>query len=229
MPLAECFRCYFDTTDKLNKCIVLDMDETMVHTFDGEQYKNQLLALLNTPEMFKHRKRLYWQNINEDGDKQEIIGIMRPYLDEFLVYCLQTFKTVIVWSAGTKEYVNEVVRNIFRDIGSPDYILTRDDSEIKKDKKDKIISLKKNLSLIVDKINDIKLVNMNNILLIDDNQDYVNSLEHGNYIRAVEYRPDDIDMENINDDKFLSQLITFFKSKEFQNCENIKILDKNSV
>lgn len=92
------------------KCIVLDLDETLIHSKAGTWSKKGSKVPIH--------------NINIEGDAWTVIE--RPHLKDFINFIHEYFDLVIVWSAGTFEYVHAICKLIF-----PYYdeciIYTRDD------------------------------------------------------------------------------------------------------
>ena len=80
---------------KKYKAIVLDLDETLVNTVIGTK-----CSVTN----------------NYDGyfnvDNQYIVHI-RPFMTEFMSFIIAYFETIYVYTAGTKEYANTIVDEIF--------------------------------------------------------------------------------------------------------------------
>lgn len=79
--------------------LVLDLDETLVHTFDNFESFYKIKESLS-PQL---KRRLY--SFRLDGEFYW--GIKRPYLDEFLKFSNNYFTKVGVWSAGVKENVEK--------------------------------------------------------------------------------------------------------------------------
>lgn len=112
-------------------CIVLDIDYTLVHTKDDINVLRRFKKK-HPYEMAISRSRIYCRNIdNQDcdgnGDRYDFWGVSRPYLKEFLDFCHEYFRVVIIWSAGSYAYVHTMVDYIFRDHYRPYKIFTHDD------------------------------------------------------------------------------------------------------
>jgi TFIIF-interacting CTD phosphatase-like protein len=89
----------------MNKVIILDIDNT----------------LINSVKPFDH-------NIECDFHicfKQYMV-FKRPHVDEFITHCFDTFDNVVVWSSGTRNYVDEIVNNLFSPIQMPHAVLARE-------------------------------------------------------------------------------------------------------
>lgn len=110
--------------------IVLDLDETLVHTQETDV--KSISKMLMDPNYMALRHRIYILDLNDIGQRRgtgtavRMWGVTRPHVEEFLAFCFAYFKRVIVWSAGMKEYVDEVVRFLFRDLPMPDVVYARD-------------------------------------------------------------------------------------------------------
>lgn len=88
------------------KTIVLDLDHTLLHT----------LADLPPVDYFHPREyKLRIPYKDNDGSRDErYFGIYRPHLDTFLDAVDQHYDDIIIWSAGTKRYVEALTFTIFR-------------------------------------------------------------------------------------------------------------------
>ena len=103
-----------------DKCIVLDLDETLVHS-NSQPDINLLkeLKLITDPQNMDLRNRVYKITMDDvvskrgAGDKTEMWGIFRPGVRQFLIDCFTYFKIVIVWSAGRRNYVHTIVDKLF--------------------------------------------------------------------------------------------------------------------
>ena len=103
-----------------DKFIVLDLDSTLIHSFTG----NPNLNLLDNSELYYLRDRIYDLKIPLGS---EYWGVARPGIYEFLQFCQRYFQGVIIWSAGTYDYVHAIVNFLFRDLPRPYMIFTRND------------------------------------------------------------------------------------------------------
>lgn len=100
--------------------IVLDIDETLAHTkLDVDELRHS--GILESPEYLELRRRLYALDFyRKNGSvKRKMWGIKRPYIDVFLDFCFRVFDRVIIWSAGSKDYVDKMVKILFMDAGHP--------------------------------------------------------------------------------------------------------------
>lgn len=111
------------TTDK---CLILDLDETLIHTFEDVN----TLRKLKPHKIPALRPRIYHKLVQEGDDEFEMWGVMRPHLEDFLDFCFSYFKIVAVWSAGTTRYVEEIVDSVFPVDSPPHVIFTRSDCDM---------------------------------------------------------------------------------------------------
>ena len=108
-----------------NKCIILDLDQTLVSTSDNEDGELFHTFGLNDYAKYRHiLTRCYYLFLEDHkcpgiGSSYPIWGIKRPNLDEFLTFCFKYFKLVIVWSAGQRCYVDLIIKNIFKNHPKP--------------------------------------------------------------------------------------------------------------
>src|SRR3989304_1474697 len=106
-----------------DKVIVLDIDETLVHTFEDHE-------IFNDSNLLELKRRIYHieiididrSHVRGSGFVYQMSGIMRPYMKEFLEFCFKYFRFVTIWSAGTYSYVHSIVNEIFRDLPYPDVV-----------------------------------------------------------------------------------------------------------
>nr|QBK89146.1 MAG: ctd-like phosphatase [Mimivirus LCMiAC02] len=94
-----------------NKFIILDIDHTLVHS-------KRISPTIKFGELgdFNVCNNMY-------------STYKRPYVDKFIKWCFNNFDGVIVWSAGTKGYVDNVVKYLFK-THKPIIILTRKNCSI---------------------------------------------------------------------------------------------------
>lgn len=108
--------------------IILDMDETLVHTYHDSMIWKKVKSTTTNYELFhpKGRLPLCYSSIDDDG-YCTMWGMYRPGLWEFLIYLEKTFDNVVIWSAGTEDYVNEIIEGIYNHLERklPNLILTR--------------------------------------------------------------------------------------------------------
>jgi len=226
-----------------SKYIVLDIDATLLHTHDIEEIdgkeidpikKFEALNIYSDEDKIKLRKKLYILKIIDvvrpsgHGEITMLTGIYRPHLRVFLDYCRNYFEGIIIWSAGQKKYVEEVVKNMFpfKDF-QPLVIYHHDDCMISEEEDD--IVVKKPLSkLFKDKRLKGKL-NEKNTIAIDDREDTF-SLNNKNGIQIPIFESD-MSIEDISEheDINLLKLMSWLETKEVKNCEDFRKIRKDKI
>lgn len=103
---------YFTTT------IILDLDHTLIHSVKPEKDVIQNQDFTFTLE----------------GDVKYNL-YKRPYLHEFIKFCFEYFDRVIIWSAGTQDYVDMIVANChFEELKTKNFfrVITRNTYDMKR-------------------------------------------------------------------------------------------------
>lgn len=209
----------------LDKVIVLDLDETLVHTLSDDEFNKsnkgyELLRLY--PDL---RGRLY----KLDVQGSVMWSVKRPHVDIFLRYVLNNFGKVIVWSAGSDEYVHVVVDWLFGTILiSPDAVYGRSFCEKESDKK--FVKPIRKLTIQPELANSVR---MDNTLFIDDNV-ISTSPNPSNAVTIPRYHPSPSHVSELlsYSDKSLLQLIDWLESDAVPKYESgtgvdIRVLQKS--
>lgn len=89
--------------------IVLDLDSTLVFTPNQEDM-DEIKHLFNRVDIVQELKRTGYVQMLDDTN----YTFLRPYVLEFLRFCHENFDNVIIWSAGTKPYVEMIVNILYR-------------------------------------------------------------------------------------------------------------------
>ena len=214
-----------------DKCIVLDLDETLVHSSpEGNIDLLKKLEIFSDPKNYDLRERVYKITMEDvvhkkgTGDKTQMWGVFRPHFREFLIFCFTYFKLVIVWSAGRKNYVHTIVDQLFAELPRPHVIFTYDDLErlhnntlIKPlDKLVKIPGMNKHMSL-------------KNSYIVDDRLSVFQEPNPYNGIEIPPYKPSFVLPSLRADDNILLQLINWFMKSEVMNCRDVRKLDKSKI
>lgn len=162
--------------------LIIDIDETLIHSRRNTQSSTPL--------------------IDNDIDKNDLFHIRnyivqkRPHLDLFLSKILtDDYYEVGIWSAGTHDYVHEIVNNIIPDKNRLRFVLTRNDCDEKHDKPlTKVRELIKHLDtspsqdlLPYDR-------SIHDFIIIDD-RDGVTGHDELNHLKIIEFEGDPIDSE----------------------------------
>lgn len=207
-----------------NKCIVLDLDETLVHSYDKD---NALELLTSLDIMFNSndielRNRIYYFTITRPGFANKFIwGVLRPHVAEFLIFCLSYFNIVAVWSAGTRDYVNHIVKIIFSNLKQPPIVFSANETDFSDGR------VLKDLRVMFD-FNEFTRENMNimNTLTIDDNRDAIRN-NTSNAILIPAYKPAfNISSMSIKDDTLL-KIKAWLSLNEVIVNDDVRELNKN--
>jgi len=216
-----------------NKCIVLDLDETLVHSSEKVgQIEN--LGIMTNPDLLDLRRRTYQLTMddvvykNGEGIKTVLYGITRPHVKEFLISCFSYFKVVIIWSAGKRKYVDAIVDFLFMDMKRPHVVWSRDQC----DKTSGELLVKPLTKLIENEPGLSKYMSLENTFIIDDRRSvfegYVGD-NKDNGIQIPAYKPDFNIHSLRSDDIALKQLMTWFLRPEVMNSTDVRELDKSVV
>ena len=215
-----------------NKCIILDLDETLVHSH-GEGNINLLkeLEIFSDPKHYDLRERSYKITMEDvvhkkgTGDKTEMWGILRPHVRDFLIFCFNYFKVVIVWSAGRKKYVHTIVDSLFKDIKRPHVIFTYDDLERLPNN-----TLIKPLNKLIQTVPGLdKHMSLENSFILDDRLSVFQEPNLNNGIEMPAYKPSfNLDSLRKEDDN-LQKLMNWLNTEEVINSKDVRKLNKKNI
>lgn len=211
-----------------NKCVVLDLDQTLIATQENIDSLKQL-EIFSNPKLLELRNRSYYMTIDDlgaagAGTLYDFWGVTRPHIDEFLTFCFSYFKIVAVWSAGKRPYVEAIVDHIFRDIRQPHIIFTHDDINIGPGG-----HVEKLLTKMMDSNTVLRrYMSLQNTLAIDDNSmTYHKNVGNGVLIPAYEPK---LNIKSLSsDDTVLLQLKYWLLQPEVINARDVTILDKSKI
>lgn len=214
----------YSTRDKdfpiTDKCIILDMDETLVHIFDRTVDVSDIN--IEDPANYDIKNRLYFF---ESGhrDKRKMMGIKRLYLDDFIDFCNWFFKVVVIWSAGEETYVRKTCKWIFRGHAPPFLILARD--------KCKGDELTKPLKYLTENMNLKNIFNLSNTLIVDDRESTFVLENPANAIRIPPFSINSLTPYNIRSDTdyCLRQLTRWLQKKEVMDSVDVRNLKKDNI
>lgn len=212
----------------MGKSIVLDIDNTLVHTHgDDDEYVN--LKLFTDPKMIKHRGRIYSMSLTDvtsppgTGEELKLYGIYRPWLKEFLDFCFKEFDFVIIWSAGKKKYVEKMCELMFTDRKKqPLLIYNYDDCEIYDD------YIRKPLQKLYNDPRTKGKMNEKNTYVLDDRDDTF-ALNKDNGILIPEYEAEMTVKGIYKNDENLLKLMAFFVLPEVRNISDVRKLNKKKI
>ena len=216
---------------KTNKTIVLDLDETLVHTIStGDDFNTvavlQSLNIFDDPKYLDLRKRIYRFTLRDamgakgSGNKDIFWGITRPHVEDFLIFCFSYFSKVIVWSAGVKPYVEKIVDFLFQGLPRPNLVLTRKD--LPKGRHDKPLE-------VVFSHSEAEGSNLTNTLIIDDKKSVFATPNPSNGIRIPEYIPSPTIISLSADDIALQQISQWFLTPEIMNAKDVRLVSKDNI
>lgn len=207
-----------------DKCIILDLDETLVHTFDDFN------TYFNLPNDIGLKNRTYALELDDVFDKNgsgvitNIWGVVRPYTKEFLIMCFDYFKIVAVWSAGQKKYVNGIVNFLFKDLKRPHVIFSYEHCEPVEE------SFNKPLQKMIDIVPGLdKYMSLNNTYILDDRKANFDTVNNDNGILIPAYKPY-FNIYSLNKvDIHLNQFMIWLERNDVINCSDIRKLDKSDI
>lgn len=202
---------------KNGKHLILDLDETLVHTFE-----NEAEALEFANEMSEAEQTRFYAIDFPDGTT--LYGYIRPYVETFLNVAFNEFDSVGVWSAGTEFYVNAIVNIVFKN-SRPQlrFVLSRNAcNEIKIDHTEPCRF--KPLSVIYHMFPDH---NDRNTVIVDDRKD-ICSLNCMNNIQVPEFVINATNAEIFFGDETLLTLAKWFMTDLFRNSPDVRLVKSKS-
>jgi len=211
-----------------DKCVVLDLDLTLISTQESiESLKS--LNILSDPTLLALRNRSYYMTIEDlekpgIGTKYDFWGVTRPHIQEFLIFCFSYFKMIVVWSAGKRPYVEAIVDHIFKDIRAPHAIFTYDDIDIGPGghvEKSLVKMMNSNAVLR-------RNMSLQNTLAVDDNS-MTFYLNNNNGVLIPAYDPSASVSALGRDDPTLLQLKYWLLQPEVVNARDVTVLDKSKI
>jgi hypothetical protein len=207
-----------------DKCIVIDLDQTLIAT----QENLDISGILKDPKLLSLRQRIYdfsVENLDKKGDGKEVKcwGVTRPHVQEFLIFCFSYFKIVAIWSAGKREYVEEIVKYLFKDLPYPNVVFTSDNTiwndehQVEKP----LINMMQSEPVLQ------KYMNLQNTFMLDDNYTNFNP-NPGNGILIPAYEPSSVSAMQ-KDDYALLQFKNWLLREEVSDSCDITELDKSKI
>jgi hypothetical protein len=157
-----------------DKAIVLDIDSTLLHTYDNHK---KLLSLGLDDKYDKVSLDIKSRILIYEIDGKKYWSILRPGVKEFLIDCYSLFKYVIFWTAGNKAYAVKIVQLLHLYGPQHQFIFSRDDiktiyeMEIETEKGKEVENVPiKDLKILISKLKseyDVHL-KQEDIIVIDD-------------------------------------------------------------
>jgi len=209
-----------------DKVIILDLDHTLISTQD---HYDLLLKfkIMSDPEHLPLRKRIYYFDLFSTdkigrGNNDGYWGIVRPDTYEFLYFCFLYFRKVIIWSAGTRDYVHRIVQYLFRNLPSPDLILTRDDVIFNKRG-----DVEKPITKLMELYPDLNITLENAIFIDDTDTTFFHNKD--NAIHIPKYAPG-LRIEDFNEqDYVLDKIMTWLLLPEIVETQDFRETDKSEI
>jgi hypothetical protein len=200
---------------KVNQAIILDLDQTLVHTLDNkDEWKKFKETAIKTNDQ-DLLNRLYEIKV----DDQLICGVMRDHIHEFISYIYSRFSIIGIYSAGSCSYVHAITSLLFND-RELDFIYARDKCVSTIHPTEGEILSKPLQSLW----NKIPGMNQKNTWMVDDRHD-VTIYNQLNHVHVVDYQ------YNNKQDTCLLELISFFNRPEITYTTDIQSIlhSKNNL
>jgi hypothetical protein len=201
---------------KNGKHLILDLDETLVHTFGPYDDLHTMKDDMDDDQ----KKRIYSLKFST-GDTMQ--GYVRPHVEEFLRVAFAEFESVGVWSAGTKEYVNLIVDLVFRE-RRPAFVLSRDQCNELRVRDEAMPCRYKPLDVIYHKYPDH---NETNTVIVDDRHD-ICALNCMNNIRVPEFNMDSTNYEAMLKDPTLLILAEWIQTPTFRQATDVRRIKSQS-
>lgn len=205
-----------------SKVLVLDMDETLIHTLGASarielltSYPNATAALQACGDLFGVR---FERTVRPSGtDREEdVLVIKRPGVDEFLRRARKTFSHVLIWSAGQKEYVEKVIDGLFERHPPPDLVMTYDDIHHESN------GYSKPLSRVYEKVD---AASPKNTILVDDcESNFIHDTNNGVKIKRYAPAIREIITGQYNTDTELYVLADYFADKSFASARDVRTI-----
>ena len=215
-------------TPLTDKCISLDLDETLLNSIENLTFIKDINIYRN-PKALTLRNRVYKLSltdvVNEKGlgVVSELAGIIRPHLREFLLFLFSYFKVVCVWSAGQTEYVHSICKIIFEGLPQPHIIFSF--PQCKKDKG----RIEKPLKYMYSVPGLDLLMNPKNTFIIDDRLDTFKEVNLNNGVVIPVFRPEFTLTGLLKNENALQQLILWFMKAEVVSCSDVRALNKDDI
>lgn len=197
--------------------IVLDLDSTLINTCEEQNSLKLFKKLKIYTKNHDLRNKIYCLNMRKGGETIFAWGVFRPHLDEFIEYCFKNFDNVMVWSAGTKVYVDQVVERVFRKRKSElKLILSRNNCTYEEDDPDTLTKVMEKL------VNGYDWMDLSNTVIVDDNIKTFrfndeNALQIKEFL--IDYNSETLlkDIRECSDDSLCNLIEWFENTPEFWN------------
>jgi len=223
------------------QCLVTDMDECLIHTWDRDEMNYaRYKRTFNTPKAVGVRHAIFGVEMNALHPEERIYGVMRPGLVDFLNYAFTRFDYVILWSAGTSYYVNQITEYMFSKTDKmPDNVFSRPYCQEEKEKiqgepteEQKELGERLYHTKPLKKLYDVNPhIKLSNIFFLDDNP---RTSQHNktNHILIPRFEPEptvDGVVRAMDTDRCLYDLIAWLERPDVKAAQDIRKLDKSKI
>ena len=216
----------FGGCPRTDRTIILDIDSTLLYTFPPEENVLPQLGIFLDHKYIPVRDRIYHlplENLSQrgDGTRSVLWGITRPYLKEFLSFCFDYFKTVVICTAGLEMYADAVCDELFRDLPKPHAIFSRFDLVL-----DGKNTYRKPINNFIPRVG--RGMSLANTLALDDNQD---TFSHNprNGITIDRYEPFCTFDGLMSEDNALRELQEWLEQPHVIAAADVRELDKANI
>jgi len=206
--------------------IVLDLDETLVHTFREGCPLSKVIE--DKQDLIELSSRLYEFDLLDPGypkdqTREVICGIKRPSLRMFLHFCNFYFKGVTIWSAGAPHYVQKIVNEIFKDNFAPFVVYDKNKTIIIENEDETIVQKPLKQMFKNEYLKSLGMTKKNTFIIDDREDTFSKNVING--IQIPRYAPE-LAVEILkSDDPALKQLMFWFFKDEVINCKDVSKLE----
>ena len=220
---------------------ILDVDETLVHTWDNTSFVSTY-GIYTNPTLFRRFHPIgepplaYSIKFNDTNGENHAWGLYRPHLQTFLKFCDEYFDDILIWSAGVPDYVNNVIKHMYHDLGLrlPKLVWARPKCSSYKGMYHKPIG-----DIITD-INSRPLsqlcIDPKSTIIVDDrNHTFMSNPQNGVLIPIYHPGKDRYNriptIEDLLDrsDNNLIRLMSWLQTSMIRNAEDIRYVDKSTI
>jgi hypothetical protein len=227
MSLYAAHSDYLNFDPLTDKCLVLDLDETLVHTLETIDWIREL-GIYKNSEALALRNRVYKLSLDDVVDEMgtgvlsELAGILRPHLHDFITFSFMYFRIVCVWSAGQRKYVHEIVRLVFAHMREPHLIFSFDDCKHTE-------RIEKPLEYMFNVPGIDKYMNAKNTFVLDDKFETFNRVNPHNGVVIPIYSPLFTISGLLTEENALLQFMVWLCTPEVVDCKDVRTLNKNGI
>lgn len=195
------------------RLLLLDIDETLCHTFKDIQSLHALKLLYDITN-HELRSDCYMLDFFDEytGKQEHMWGKRRPNLDKFLQYIFDAYDYVGVYTAADADYAKAIVRPLFRE-HRPHFVFDRSDC-FKFTDSDGYEDHTKPLKLLFDRHPELSRlgIDLNDVDMIDNKENnFICNRKHGLVI--PDYIPEPTLEGLTQDDKYLLAAIAQLKKR----------------